>query len=55
MSMTVAQQKVKVKGSGSHLKRIRGAWKQPTCSLGCKCILLSLLACQWTLVVTVKA
>lgn len=31
MSMTVAQQKVKVKGSGSHLKRIRGAHKQPAC------------------------
>ena len=39
MSMTVAQQKVKVKGSGSHLKRIRGAREQAAWALGCMCLL----------------
>lgn len=34
MSMTVAQQKVKVKHTGSHLKRIRGGHPSPAmCTL----------------------
>ena len=39
MSMTVAQQKVKVKHTGSHLKRIRGGYPIPA-----MCISLHLLS-----------